>query len=171
MDEPPPLYSRPFRSQLVAADKKLFSELRDLTRDGVQSSGSAARPLDRHLPAVMMSYDVVALLQPLPGPSGSRADDTYKEHPGPYSTKGPGKKGGQKGKEGKGKGKMPAQLISWGCSSSTKKGNPYCYGFQLGNCANAVTNNACVRGLHACAIPKCGQHGHGASTCPKRQQE
>ncbi|CAE7739579.1 unnamed protein product [Symbiodinium sp. CCMP2592] len=39
MDDPPPQYSR-----LVAADKKLFSELRDLTRDGVQSSSGGERP-------------------------------------------------------------------------------------------------------------------------------
>ncbi|CAE7207103.1 GIP [Symbiodinium sp. CCMP2592] len=171
MDDPPPQYSRPSWSQLVAADKKLFSELRDLTRDGVQSSSGGARPLDKHLPAVMMSYDVVCLLQPMPqSASGRSSDDSGKERPAPYTPKGP-RKGAGKGKEGKGKGRMPAQLIAWGCTSSTKKGNPYCYGFQLGNCQNAVTNNACVRGLHACAIPKCGQHGHGASTCPKRKQE
>ncbi|CAE7236545.1 unnamed protein product [Symbiodinium sp. CCMP2592] len=93
MDDPPPQYSRPSWSQLVAADKKLFSELRDLTRDGVQSSSGGARPLDKHLPAViqavMMSYDVVCLLQ----------------HSRPAG-----------GKEGKGKGRMPAQLIAWGCT-------------------------------------------------------
>ncbi|CAE7242070.1 unnamed protein product [Symbiodinium sp. CCMP2592] len=164
MDDPPPQYSRPSWGQLVAADKKLFSELRDLTRDGVQSSSGGVRPLDKHLPAVMMSYDVVCLLQPMPqSASGRSTEDSGKERPAPYTPKGP-RKGAGKGKEGKGKGRMPAQLIAWGCTSSTKKGNPYCYGFQLGNCANAVTNNACVRGLHACAIPKCGQHGHGAST-------
>ena len=165
MDEPPPQYSRPTWSQLVAADKKLFSELRDLTRDGVQPSGGV-RPLDKHLPVVMMSYDVVSLLQPLPGSAGgSRSNaDGGKDRPAPYGSPGAGKKGTGKSKEGKGKGKMPAQLISWGCSASTKKGNPYCYGFQLGSCT-------CFRGLHACAIPKCGQHGPGASTCPKRKQE
>ncbi|CAE7465617.1 NaCP60E [Symbiodinium sp. CCMP2592] len=145
MDDPPPQYSRPSWSQLVAADKKLFSELRDLTRDGVQSACGGARPLDKHLPAVMMSYDVVCLLKPMPqSVSGRSSDDSGKERPAPYTPKGP-RKGAGKGKEGKGKGRMPAQLIAWGCTSSTKKGNPYCYGFQLGNCTNAVTNNACVR--------------------------
>ncbi|CAE7229711.1 unnamed protein product [Symbiodinium sp. CCMP2592] len=171
MDDPPPQYSRPSWSQLVAADKKLFSELRDLTRDGVQSSSGGARPLDKHLPAVMMSYDVVCLLQPMPqSASGRSSDDSSKERPAPYTPKGP-RKGAGKGKEGKGKGRMPAQLIAWGCTSCTKKGNPYCYGFQLGNCTNAVTNNACVKGLHACAIPKCGQHGHGASTTTNDSSE
>ena len=163
MDEPPPQYSRPTWSQLVAADKKLFSELRDLTRDGVQPSGGV-RPLDKHLPVVMMSYDVVSLLQPLPGSAGgSRSSaDGGKDRPAPYGSPGAGKKGTGKSKEGKGKGKMPAQLISWGCSGSTKKGNPYCYGFQLGSCT-------CFRGLHACAIPKCGQHGPGAFYLPKAE--
>ncbi|CAE7522198.1 unnamed protein product [Symbiodinium natans] len=48
MQEAPAGYVRPTWAQLVAADKKLFSELRDLTRDGVQSSGGA-RPLDTHI--------------------------------------------------------------------------------------------------------------------------
>ena len=174
MQEAPAGYVRPTWAQLVAADKKLFSELRDLTRDGVQSSGGA-RPLDTHLPTVMNSFDVVCLMQPLPSASSRSLDEGKElerpERPGPY---GPRKPRNPKG-QGKGKGKskapgMPAQMVAWGCVSATKKGNPYCYGFQLGTCANEVKNNACQRGLHACAIPKCGQHGHGASACPKRSK-
>ncbi|CAE6964726.1 SLC24A2 [Symbiodinium natans] len=177
MQEAPAGYVRPTWAQLVAADKKLFSELRDLTRDGVQSSGGA-RPLDTHLQTVMNSFDVVCLMQPLPSASSRSLDEGKElerpERPGPY---GPRKPRNPKG-QGKGKGKtkapgMPAQMVAWGpwgCVSATKKGNPYCYGFQLGTCANEVKNNACQRGLHACAIPKCGQHGHGASACPKRSK-
>ena len=172
MQEAPAGYQRPTWAQLVAADKKLFSELRDLTRDGIQPSGGK-RPIDEHLPKVMEMFDVVCLLQPLPSSSGGKAEEG-RERPAPFRPKGPKKGGGKQGQAGqKGKGKapgMPAQLIQWGCASCTKKGNPYCYGFQLGTCSNPVSNNACVRGLHACAVPKCGQHGHGASTCPKRSQ-
>ncbi|CAE7867940.1 unnamed protein product, partial [Symbiodinium necroappetens] len=87
MDEPPPQYTRPSWSQLVSADKKLFSELRDLTRDGVQSSSTGVRPIDKHLPAVMMSYDVVSLLQPMPmaKASGGTQATSEKERLGPYS--------------------------------------------------------------------------------------
>ena len=172
MQEAPPGYQKPTWAQLVAADKKLFSELRDLTRDGIQPSGGK-RPVDEHLPKVMEMFDVVCLLQPLPFSSSGKAEEG-KERPAPFRPKGPKKGGGKQGQQGpKGKGKapgMPAQLVQWGCTSCTKKGNPYCYGFQLGTCSNQVSNNACARGLHACAIPKCGQHGHGASTCPKRSQ-
>ena len=73
MQEAPPGYQRPGWSQLVAADKKLFSELRDLTREGIQPSGGK-RPVDEHLPKVMEMFDVVCLLQPLLGASSGKAD-------------------------------------------------------------------------------------------------
>ena len=176
LTDPPAGFCKPSWSQLIAADKQLFNELRDLTRSGVQSSAAGVRPLDTHLTNAMRMHEVLCLLQPLPHPVPSASRDEYiKERRSPYSVPA---KGEWKGKvKGSGKGKVqgkasnvPKQLIQWGCSSQAKKGNPYCYGFQLGTCSNPVSNNACVRGLHACAIPKCGEHGHGASTCPKRKE-
>ena len=173
MDEPPPQYVRPSWSQLVAADKKLFSELRDLTRDGVQSSGTSARPIDKHLPAVMMSYDVVSLLQPMPAPKGSGSSQTIaeKERPSPYSpppTPFGGKGRGGKGRKGKGavrQMKMPAGLES--CRSHTNAGEPICFGFGLKTCRETVTKGRCPKGLHVCAYPRCGK-AHPAADCPMR---
>ena len=65
MIDPPPLFARPSWKQLMEADRKLFSELRDRTRSGVQADTSG-RPLDRNIVAVMESYDVSCLLQPVP---------------------------------------------------------------------------------------------------------
>ena len=88
MQEAPPGYQRPGWSQLVAADK-MFSELRDLTREGIQPSGGK-RPVDEHLPKVMEMFDVVCLLQPLPGSSSGKAEEG-KERPAPFRPKGPKK--------------------------------------------------------------------------------
>ena len=167
LTDPPAGFCKPFWSQLIAADKQLFNELRDLTRSGVQSSAAGVRPLDTHLTNAMRMHEVLCLLQPLPHPVPNASRDEYiKERHSPYAVPA---KGEWKGKVGKAS-NMPKQLIQGGCSSHTKKGNPYCYGFQLGTCSNPVSNYACVRGLHACAIPKCGERGHGASTCPKRKE-
>ena len=173
MDEPPPQYVRPSWSQLVAADKKLFSELRDLTRDGVQSSGTSARPIDKHLPAVMMSYDVVSLLQPMPAPKGSGSHQTIteKERLSPYSpppTPFGGRGRGGKGRKGKGtfrQMKMPAGLEN--CRSHTNAGEPICFGFGLKTCRETVTKGRCPKGLHVCAYPRCGK-AHPAADCPMR---
>ena len=43
MDEPPPGYAGVSWSQLEAADRKLFAELADATRNGVQAT-AAGRP-------------------------------------------------------------------------------------------------------------------------------
>ena len=144
LTDPPAGFCKPSWSQLIAADKQLFNELRDLTRSGVQSSAAGVRPLDTRLTNSMRMREVLCLLQPLPRPVPSASRDEYiKERRSPYSVPA---KGEWKGKvKGSGKGKvqgkasnMPKQLIQWGCSSHTKKGNPYCYGFQLGTCSSEV---------------------------------
>lgn len=170
LDEPPPGFVRPPWSQVVAADKAFFRELRDATRGGIQPGPTGARPVDACIERVAVMHEVACLLQPVHAPATRERDDSApRPRPGPYTaepTKGKGK-----GKKGQYTPRMPLQLIQWGCVPTTKKGAPYCYGHQLGTCNLPVKNNTCEKGLHACAIPKCGAHGHGASACPKRGQD
>ena len=156
----------------MEADRKLFSELRDRTRSGVQADTSG-RPLDRNIVAVMESYDVSCLLQPVPtAASKAELEDHGSKRAHPYGGAAAGRGKGRGGK-GKGKGsgnvKLPQGLE--GCRSSTNRGEPICFAHNLGHCSNSVSNGRCIKGLHICAVPKCGAHSHGASTCPKRKAE
>ena len=63
MQTPAENFSKPTWKQLEAADRQLFSELRDKTRSGVQTTG-AGRPLDSLLPDAMYMNEVSCLLQP-----------------------------------------------------------------------------------------------------------
>jgi len=166
VDVPPPGFQRPSMKQLMAADVKLFEELADLTRSGVQASAHG-RPLDTAVPKAIYLPEVSSVMQPLPS-AGSGDYNKVKENPGgkgyvraPYG-KGKGK---GKGKKGKGNPRMPVQLL--GCYSHTMRGDPICYSFNLECCNEKVERGRCPKGLHVCCAPKCGQH-HPAIKCDKR---
>ncbi|CAE7248606.1 unnamed protein product [Symbiodinium sp. CCMP2592] len=127
---PPPGYQQVTFTQLQNADSRLFLELQDHTRTGIQSDAKG-RPIDGIIDSVSCMHEVVSLMQPLQG--------------GPSSSYGPSE---------------PARLRDElrGCNSHTAKGHPICYAFNLGSCPNKVTGNKCEKGLHICAVPKCGMN-------------
>ncbi|CAE7404929.1 unnamed protein product [Symbiodinium sp. CCMP2592] len=165
MQEPAEHFARPTWKQLESADRQLFAELRDKTRAGVQTVASG-RPLDTLLPDAMYMNEVSCLLQPFPAPAlkdvPQKPDAPKWERPSPYN------KGGGKGKKGKQRfmTRLPAGLE--GCRSHTNRGDPICFAFNLGGCP--TKGQKCEKGLHICAVPKCGAHNHGAAQCPKRAQ-
>eukprot|EP00434_Breviolum_minutum_P016188 symbB.v1.2.014264.t1/scaffold1033.1/size247163/2 len=74
IDAPPPGFDRPSVKQLMNADAKLFEEIADRTRSGVQAT-AAGRPIDAIIDVVMHLPDVCSLMQPLPH---SRVDPPTK---------------------------------------------------------------------------------------------
>ncbi|CAE7541257.1 unnamed protein product [Symbiodinium sp. CCMP2592] len=160
MQSPAEHFARPTWKQLESADRQLFAELRDKTRAGVQTVASG-RPLDSLLPDTMYMNEVACLLQPFPVPS---LKDTPQKPGAPkWERPSPSSKGGGKGKKGKQRfaTKLPAGLE--GCRSHTNRGDPICFAFNLGGCS--TKGQKCEKGLHICAVPKCGAHNHGAAQC------
>ena len=146
-------------AQLEAADRKFFQELADRTCEGVQST-SAGRPLDGCFEEVFNLPEVTHIMQPLPKAAGGRIDPPPRR-PHPY---GRPAKGGKKGKgSGKGTPRMPKELL--GCRSCTNRGDPICFGYGLKTCTEQVKGGRCPKGLHVCAVPKCGG-AHPALDCP-----
>eukprot|EP00435_Cladocopium_sp_Y103_P066931 s1136_g29.t1 len=74
---PPPGYSKTTFRQLLEADKKLFEEISDESRHGVQANAKdKGRPLDLIFEKCMNKAEVMHLLQPLMGKaSESKHDD------------------------------------------------------------------------------------------------
>ena len=138
--------------QMIHADQKLFLELSDLTRTGIQATATG-RPMDAQVPIASALHEVMCLLQPLPlagqaGRSASSWDKGDQDRPERFMPYGKGK---PKGK-GAGKGKFsPVPTALRGRRSHTNKGNPICFGYGLGTCKNAVKNNSCEKGLHILA--------------------
>ena len=166
LQTPPDGYARVSFKQLLEADKKLFEELCDETRAGVQAT-AAGRPLDLVFSQCRHKPEVLHLLQPLPTRPQSTAppkDDKFVWNRfQPYSkSKGKGKD------KGKGKGfRMPVQLVEGGCRPTTNQGDPICYGYNLGTCTLKVNKGRCEKGFHVCALPKCGKH-HPFIQCPAK---
>lgn len=167
LTDPPPGYCRVTYAQLERADRRLFVELNDRTRSGIQATTSG-RPVELVFKDAMYDPEVLHHLQPLPLSSSSQPmrDTSKPARDQPYTSA----KGKSRDK-GKGKGKtMPQEMISWGCRAITNSGQPICYGFTLGLCKNKVTKGRCDKGFHVCAIPGCGGH-HPAKDCPKRADQ
>ena len=154
---PPPGFMQVSFRQMIHADQKLFLELSDLTRTGIQATATG-RPMDAQVPIASALHEVMCLLQLLPlagqaGRSASSWDKGDQDRPERFMPYGKGK---PKGK-GAGKGKFsPVPTALRGCRSHTNKGNPICFGYGLGTCKNAVKNNSCEKALHICAWPNCG---------------
>ncbi|CAE7763006.1 SLC24A2 [Symbiodinium sp. CCMP2592] len=149
-------------AQLEAADQKFFQELADRTRDGVQAT-ALGRPLDDCFDEVFNLPEVTRVMQPLPKPSG-RVEPPPKPRWSPYDRP---SKGGRKGKSpgtGKSTPRMPRELV--GCKACTNRGDPICFGYGLKTCSEQVKGGRCPKGLHVCAVPKCGG-AHPALDCPQ----
>ena len=169
LQEVPAGHTRPSFKQLLRADQKLFSELQDRCRGGLQATATG-RPLDALVPVVMDLSDVAVLLQALPGPSPSHSDVPPgpwfpRERPGPYNREGKGRGKSSKGRGKQNKGVLPKQLV--GCYSSTNGGEPICFDHNINGCSRPVKNGRCEKGIHICA--RCRQSGHNAANCPKKE--
>ncbi|CAE7244154.1 unnamed protein product [Symbiodinium sp. CCMP2592] len=148
---PPPGYQQVTFAQLQNADSRLFLELQDHTRTGIQSDAKG-RPIDGIIDSVSCMHEVVSLMQPLQGgPSSSYGpSEPARLRESPYKGKG-------KGKDGKGKKRfvaMPSELRGWVQFAHRER----------------VTGNKCEKGLHICAVPKCGMN-HAAVKCPKKPKD
>ncbi|CAE7311815.1 unnamed protein product, partial [Symbiodinium sp. CCMP2592] len=144
MQEVPAGHVRPSFKQLLRTDQKLFSELQDRCRTGIQAT-SAGRPLDGLIPLVMDLSDVAVLLQSLPGNASSSSDVppgpwVSRERPSPYTREGKGRGKAGKGRA-KGKGVLPKPLV--GCYSSTNAGEPICFDHNINGCSRAVKSGRC----------------------------
>eukprot|EP00435_Cladocopium_sp_Y103_P059251 s441_g21.t1 len=131
---PPPGYSKTTFRQLLEADKKLFEELADETRHGIQST-TKGRPLDNIFETCMNKAEVMHLLQPLMGKSHETKSD---ERPSsnkvaPYRPPSTPKGKGKGKSKSKSSPKMPHVLVNGGCRATTNAGDAICYGFNLGD--------------------------------------
>ncbi|CAE7242699.1 unnamed protein product, partial [Symbiodinium sp. CCMP2456] len=158
--EPPDNYMRVTLQQLMQADRQLFVEAADRTRQGIQLVADG-KPVDKIWSDAMSCNNVTHLLQPLPAPPPA---PVHPRH-GPYDDR-----RGNKGKgKGKGKGKvqgnvrMPAELADG--VPVTTRGLAICFDHNLGRCQRPVSNGKCDKGLHICCIKGCFKRDHTYANC------
>ena len=165
----PPNHSRVSLTQLQDADKMVWMHMVERgTRPRQQADGTC--DMDTHLHDALDSYQVSALLLPLP--LGNKRKRENSPQRVTYTGKGKTWKGKGKGKGGKGKGTggdpppqphnvaIPKRIKDLGGKAYTSKGLQVCCGFNLEGCK---LGSACTR-EHVCA--KC-EGDHPITKCPQ----
>ena len=154
--EPPPGYSRCSVSQLVSAEKAVWSRLLE---EGVKPKRAAdgSLPLDTALIKALESYQVSFALLPLPQAKKPAPKTIPPIKKGPFWEKQPKGKGhGKSGKSGKGQ-KLPYQIVKIGGTGKTPEGKNICYKYNIEGCSEGADGASCSKGEHLCA--KCfGPH-------------
>ena len=150
--DPPAGYSRCSVSQLVAADRAVWSKLLE---DGVRPKRDShgILPLDTALTRALESYQVSFALLPLPHDKDKDKDKVYNV----WDKRHKGGKGKGKGKGVKGQ-KLSYGIVKLGGTGRTPDGENLCFKYNLDGCEDAADGAACPKGKHVCA--KCfGTHG------------
>ena len=169
LEPPPPNYAPISQAQVIAADRKLWVKLAELTRAGVQVT-AAGRPLDAVWAQACDHPDVLHLLQPMPVACGSTPLFRFGKGEGAESKGSDKFRGGPYGR-GKGAGKSKGggfvpKALEGGVSCATQ-GHALCFGHNLGTCKEKVERQRCSKGLHLCCFPGCFGN-HRFLDCPKR---
>ena len=186
MDEDPPdlqRYERVSIALVAKADAELFRRVAKVARGGIKRRPDGTYPLEPLFERELNSHQVAQFLSWLAKPeptrgskrggvevSESESQKTIRRLEGQVAAlKGQGSKGKVKGK---GKGKqpwrstgvpaMPKQMVDWGCVPHTPNREPYCFGFQLGNCTRVEAGQKCDKGWNKCAMPGCNKAEHCA---------
>jgi hypothetical protein len=156
--DPPSGYARASVSQLISADKAVWSKLLE---DGIKPRRDQAGvlALDSQLMKALESYQVSFALLPLPqqrkaAPSAAspKPKAAVKTPQFNKTPKGKGKsKGSNKGP------RVPYQIIQAGGVGKTPDGSNICFKYNIEGCDDASDGSTCKRGKHCCA--KCfGNH-------------
>ena len=166
MQRPVPSGHKPISlSQVVAADRQLFTLAAHALTKGLTSAAGQPRPLDTQIQSLSDSTEVLQFLHALPAPSGPAlpAKRSADDPPAGRPPKGKGGRGGS----GKGQGKGSPPQVPEGCVSKLSDGRHLCCAFNHGVCKFKVSKKGrCGRGFHLCW--RIGCHGeHAGHTCPK----
>lgn len=152
--EPPPSFQAVTLTQVMRADKEVFTYLAHHVPD-IRPDALDVCPLDGALENALKDYNTAFHLLPLPKASSS--DFSARRNTSePYPTQG-APKGKGKGKFGKGKnfGSNAAPKGYAGCVGRDGKNRPICFDFNLSQCTKAPTGGACHKGRHVCFKAGC----------------
>ena len=154
--EPPLGYNRCTVSQLIAADKAVWQVILEA---GVRPRRTEAGtlPLNDRLLEALQSYQVSFVLLPLASKKESAHKEKKEKKESAHKEKKIKTDKWDKPPKGKGKGKVPHQIMKLGGVGKNPDGENICYSYNCSQCNGAPDGGRCKKGLHICA--KCfGKH-------------
>lgn len=154
---PPNGYRSTTLEQCKEADKLIWTKLSELTRGNLKVNTDGTLPVQIQFETLMVSPDVLLLLQPLPQAHAP------PPRPGPYDNpKGDRRKGGKGNPKGDnpkgGKSSGAAPQLPDGCVPKNSDNKPICFNYNWGRCRRAAAGKRCDRGFHVCFKDKCFKH-------------
>ena len=152
-----PGFHKVSQAQLLRADRQAFVRLGELFTGLLKQTTGPGKVLDPYIAQLENDVTVTYFMLPLPiSHTKSDPDDKgNKKRPDPAAKQNDDAppKPPKKTPKGAGKGKHKRDPVPQGLKgmhSRTPKGEPICFGFNLGTCSSA----ACKR-KHVCAVPGC----------------
>ena len=164
----PPGYHSVALTQIIAADRHLFTLLASNLLGALSAVPGREKPIDGQLRVLSEHSEVLQFLNHLPVPPAP-TNPLKRLHPSsPHKDKGKGK-GKGKGRKGKGAGGS----VSVPDGAVTKiDDKPLCFAFNCGSCKFKVSKKGrCGRGFHLCWWKGCGgdHPGHECTKAPTVQ--
>ena len=164
----PPGYHSVALTQIIAADRHLFTLVASNLLGALSAVPGREKPIDGQLRVLSEHSEVLQFLNHLPVPPAP-TNPLKRLHPSsPHKDKGKGK-GKAKGRKGKGAGGS----VSVPDGAVTKiDDKPLCFAFNCGSCKFKVSKKGrCGRGFHLCWWKGCGgdHPGHECTKAPTVQ--
>ena len=161
--DPPAGFSRVTTSQLIRADRELFTIMAQEIQGTLQPDASGEFPMEKKLKELRTDPRVTMHLLPLPKGAPKEAEKPAAAAPSKPQGGNPGPKKKQRTTpSAKAKSLCPPELKQY--SQKDKNGTAICWAYnQKSGCANEVTNGRCKKGVHICM--KCHRNNHSVVTC------
>ena len=149
-------------TQILRADREMFSILAAEHEGGLQAKAGEKPPLDKTFKRLLhdprINVHLIAMPKQVSSGQPKRPNETTANSPAKQPTK------KQRPNTDRVAPQLPPELK--GLKTRTTDNKPICWHKNLKKgCTNPVKNNGCRYGFHVCM--KCLQSGHGAADCPQ----
>ena len=156
-----PGFQKISQAQLLRADRQAFVRLGELFTGSLKQVAAPGKVLDPYIAQLENDVTVTYFMLPLPvSHAKSDSDDKGNKKRNDAAVKqtddAPVVKPPKKSAKGPGKGKFKRDPVPQGLKgmhSRTPKGEPICFGYNLGTCSSSS-----CRSKHVCAVPGCYQN-------------
>ena len=160
--EPPTGFSKVTTSQVIRADRELFTIMAQEIQGPLQVDAAGEFPMEKKLKELRTDPRVTMHLLPLPR-SAAKETEHVSTKPQPQR---PEKKAKAKASS-KAKASCPTELKDY--KQKTASGDRICWAFNLKDgCNNEVSNGKCKKGAHCCI--KCHRTNHSLVSCRVAKQ-
>ena len=160
--EPPTGFSRITTSQVIRADRELFTLMAQELEGSLQPDPAGNFPMEKKMKELRTDPRVTMHLLPVPKGVPKETEKVAAAPAAPKPVAGNPRPKKQAKTSTKAKSLCPAELKDYAQKDSN--GNAICWAYKLkSGCKNEVKNGRCKKGVHCCM--KCHRTNHSVVTC------